>query len=325
MLCREEQEKKMNQVDFPFIVDAQYFSDKSLTSLIEYIIKENVKLNTLLDAHGAILYRGFRVDTMDDFECLVSKTMRNCRSYVGGDSPRTKLSNTIYTSTEYPAHQSIVLHNELSFSNDYPRYMYFYCLIPAKIGGETPLANNRELYKRLPKSLIEKYHNRKLKYIMNLHDGYGMGRSWQDAFETKSKIEVDDILKRRNVNYSWQEDGTLKISEIIQPIIRHPNTQEWLFFSQAHQWHPSNLDAEVRTTLLSLMPETDFYHYVCHADDGPLDIDELELTRKLIDELKIAQPWQQGDVLFIDNMLVMHGRNPFEGERKILLSLMKEQ
>lgn len=36
---------------------------------------------------------------------------------------------------------------------------------------------------------------------------------------------------------------------------------------------------------------------------------------------EVAFPWQPGDVLVVDNMLVSHGRRPFSGERRILVAM----
>lgn len=304
----------------PFIVEAKDFQDCSVENLVNYITTDFKKVSALLTDHGAVLFRGFNINSVNDFEHIISNLPVDTTSYIGGDSPRTKLTKKVYTSTEYPADQSIALHNEISFSNNYPRFLFFYCEIPASEGGETPVADNRELYRRLPEKMLQKYQQKKLKYIMNLHNGYGIGKSWQDVFETSDKTEVDQILKKRGSNFSWN-DGNLKISEIVQPVIRHPKTQEWIFFSQAHQWHPSNLDKDTYDSLIEIIPETDFYHYVCYANDDPLEQDELELTRQTIDSIKIVKPWQRGDFLFIDNLLTMHGRTPFKGDRKIRLSL----
>jgi alpha-ketoglutarate-dependent taurine dioxygenase len=32
-------------------------------------------------------------------------------------------------------------------------------------------------------------------------------------------------------------------------------------------------------------------------------------------------PWSAGDVLILDNMLMMHGRQPYEGERRVLVAM----
>jgi hypothetical protein len=41
----------------------------------------------------------------------------------------------------------------------------------------------------------------------------------------------------------------------------------------------------------------------------------------LYSKLAVSFPWRERDVLMLNNMLVAHSRNPFVGERKILVAL----
>jgi alpha-ketoglutarate-dependent taurine dioxygenase len=35
----------------------------------------------------------------------------------------------------------------------------------------------------------------------------------------------------------------------------------------------------------------------------------------------VSFPWQENDILMLNNMLVAHSRNPFVGERRIVVAL----
>jgi alpha-ketoglutarate-dependent taurine dioxygenase len=47
----------------------------------------------------------------------------------------------------------------------------------------------------------------------------------------------------------------------------------------------------------------------------------VEQIRQAYRQETVAFPWQKGDLLMLDNMLVAHGRNPFSGERKVIVSM----
>src|SRR5262249_7124823 len=68
-----------------------------------------------LNEHGGILFRGFGLETQSEFESFLSALSLDVMNYIEGATPRTKLSDKVYTSTEYPADQSIALHNELTY------------------------------------------------------------------------------------------------------------------------------------------------------------------------------------------------------------------
>ena len=58
-----------------------------------------------------------------------------------------------------------------------------------------------------------------------------------------------------------------------------------------------------------------------NGDGSPVDEQAVLATAEAMEEECVAIPWERGDVLWVDNSLVLHARRPFEGQRKILASI----
>ena len=52
------------------------------------------------------------------------------------------------------------------------------------------------------------------------------------------------------------------------------------------------------------------------GDGSAIDKEDLELFAKLSVEFTFDLDWQDGDMVLIDNKMVMHGRRPYSGTRK---------
>ena len=138
--------------------------------------------------HGGLLFRGFDLPTVDAFEQFVGEIGGGLLEYKERSSPRLRVGGRVYTSTEYPADQQIFLHNENSYQRTFPKVIGFYCVTPAAKGGETPLADVRNVYQKIPSSIREKFERKRVMYVRNF--GEGMGLSWQDVFQTKDRAEA---------------------------------------------------------------------------------------------------------------------------------------
>lgn len=53
-----------------------------------------------------------------------------------------------------------------------------------------------------------------------------------------------------------------------------------------------------------------------------MDIDIRANSDFILKEESIEIPWQQGDVMIVDNMLAMHARNSFTPPRRILAAMV---
>ena len=54
---------------------------------------------------------------------------------------------------------------------------------------------------------------------------------------------------------------------------------------------------------------------------SPIDPADLDQIREAYRCERVAFPWQQGDVLLLDNMAVAHARTPYRGERRIRVGM----
>src|SRR6516165_3869509 len=80
--------------------------------LSEFVEINRPSLLQKLTDHGAILFRGFKVNNASLFSDFVAATGGRCINYRFHSTPRTLVTGQIYTSTEYPANREIPLHNE---------------------------------------------------------------------------------------------------------------------------------------------------------------------------------------------------------------------
>jgi len=309
----------LSNEDLPLLIQPK--TDKSLGYFFDWIDDNLNILYENLYIHGAILFRGFAVNNAIEFYNFLKALKIDLLTYIGGDSPRKKVYNNIYTSTSFPSSHSISLHNEKSYSNNYPNLIFFFCEVPSEQGGETPLIDGRKLYKLLDREVINKFQNKKIKYVMNLSNTQGIGKSWQECFETQRVDIVSKYLKEIGATYEWKDNGGLRVEEIVNPIIKHPINEEYVFFSQADQWHPSNLDAETLGAVEPLLSKEDLYHNCYYGDNSFIDLKDLNHIRETVKQNCIAFPWMKGDILMLDNILTLHGRTPFTGNRRILTAM----
>jgi len=272
--------------------------------------------------HGAILFRDFALTTLEDFEKFIGTLSSELLDYSYRSTPRTHLSGKIYSSTEYPAHQSIPLHNELAYARSWPMKLAFFCVQKAAQRGETPIADSRRVYQRIPADIREEFARKGVMYVRNYGDGLDL--SWQDVFQTKKKSAVEDFCKRHEIAFTWHDGGCLTTKQVCQAVSTHPVTGDKVWFNQAHLFHVSSLAPEIRESLLSACSEEDLPRNAFYGDGSTIDDSVLDEIRACYRQETIEFEWQNGDVLLLDNMLTAHGRNPYTGFRKIVVGMAEQ-
>jgi len=154
-----------------------------------------------------------------------------------------------------------------------------------------------------------------------MHSGIGLGNSWMDVYCTKSPSEVEARLKEDGNTWQWHANGSLRVFMNAPATSRHPTTQDEVWINQAEQWHPSSLDPEFAADLMMVLEDDELPHNAFLGDGSPLAPLDLVNIREAMAIEERTFEWQVGDVLLCDNILVMHGRQPFVGDRKILAAM----
>lgn len=276
------------------------------------------ELTALLTRHKALVFRGFGV-TPDAIEPVLDRLLPNRLPYVHGNSPRTRVRGNLYTSTEYPQQFTISMHNELNYAHRWPARLGFYCERAAERGGATPVVDG-ELWLNALDEEIRTAFAGGIRYVQNLHDGYGFGKSWQDTFETDDRGAVEKFLAGSAAEWHWGPDG-LRVVQHRQATARHPVTGAEVWFNQADQWHPAGLGDQTSAELYDILEPDEFPQYVVFADGSPIPDAYVRQIQERGLELAVDVDWRAGDVLLIDNVLTAHGRRPFEGTRRVLVAM----
>jgi alpha-ketoglutarate-dependent taurine dioxygenase len=322
--------RKVVEISQENLVKAELFQPEQLlplviqpavdgVNLITWTTNNREQIETWLLRHGGILFRNFDVKAVAEFEQFIQAISGGLLDYSYRSTPRSWVSGKIYTSTEYPAAQSIPLHNEMAYSLNWPMKICFFCVKAAEQGGETPIADSRKIFQRLDPKIKDKFMQKKVLYVRNYGDKVDL--TWQNVFQTTSKFELENYCRQAGIEYEWKDGDRLRTRQVCQAVATHPKTGETVWFNQAHLFHVSSLNPEVRQSLISTFKEDDLPRNTYYGDGSPIDDSVLDEIRDLYQQEAVIFPWQEGDILMLDNMLAAHGRLPFVGTRKVVVGM----
>ena len=287
--------------------------------LSEWASSSRPLIEELLIKNGALLFRDFKVDSIEEFERLALALSDGLLEYKERSSPRRPVKDRVYTSTDYPEDQRIFLHNENSYQHSWPMKILFFCETPASKGGETPIADCRRILKRINPAIVDLFSQKQWMYVRNFGDGFGL--PWETVFQTNDKSLVEEHCRRNGIGVEWTEGNRLRLRSTLPALSRHPGTGEMIWFNHATFFHVSTLDAAMRDGLRAGFNEEDLPANTYYGDGSAIDDSILDELRRAYEDEKVVFPWQRSDVLLLDNMLAAHGRNSYQGPRNILVAM----
>ncbi|MGD1704142.1 TauD/TfdA family dioxygenase [Dapis sp. BLCC M229] len=342
----EEKSFTTCEKELPLIIEP--VKEKSFTALAELVRENSDWFNRQQDIYGAILFRGFEVETAVQFESILKLLKVKLESnYYFGSAQRERITDKVFTSSEAPANMIIPPHNELNMVPLRPNFLAFFCQIEPALYGETPIINTEKIFNELSPKLQYKFANSPQKYVRFVPN-HLLGI----VFEKLSREEITKMLQEEEFCFHWKADGSLYFECSYIPLFYHPITGKLCFGLTTcdcfvtRKWYrnigqrypfiqelyynslPSKLyktleerRGSTATVLENLQQQSSTLSMCLVNEEGNCTkMTEGEATELAKAEWKNAAvfPWRQGDILVIDNLQVAHGRLNTQLPRKIL-------
>ena len=299
-----------------------------------WLSKNKEPLEALLQEHGALVFRGFAMRNTADFSQLFEHYPSADFGYRGGAAPRDELAPRVFESTQVPAEDVLLAHQEMSYLPDPPTKVAFYCNLPSVSGGETLLCDMRAVTKALPKSFVDAVADKGIQYKRNFRDKAiasgnkyldGMHRSWQSAFETNDTAEAVANCSEMGLSAEWLDDGSLSTSYVAPTGIRpHPDNGEYVWFNQiaGATFRPESIGDRYEAYEQYYGTTKPIPHETNYGDGSPIEDANLRALYSTLFAHTLRFPWSAGDVMLVDNWFTAHGRNSFTGLRNVQVSLL---
>ncbi len=294
------------------VINAQQFTD--IKKCAEWIETHKTELEAELEKSGALLFRGFPIDSAESFDTFSAAFNYPNFTYKESLSNAVRINFTerVFTANEAPKEVEIFLHHEMAQTPISPDKLFFFCKASADIGGATPVCRSDELYSALKQAdaqLADDFLHKGLKYTTNMPAeddiNSGQGRSWGSTLSVESKEEAEQKLKELGYTWEWAKDNSLKAITPVLPAVKTLDNGVQVFYNQliaAYMgWDGVREDPSSAITF---------------GDDTKIPASGLELVVKLSKDFTYDVKWQDGDVVLVDNKMAMHGRRPYSGERK---------
>jgi alpha-ketoglutarate-dependent taurine dioxygenase len=277
-------------------------------------------LRAALTEHGAVLVRGLGLRDPGEvgavFHRLASSGLMAEREPF---APRQVYADGVYSSTKWPANQQMCMHHELSYALEFPGVMMFACLRPPASGGATCVSDSPTVLNALPPELVARFEREGWLLVRNYNDE--IGASWAEAFGTGDPAAVEAYCRDNGIDFEWQQDGGLRTWQRRYAIIGHPVTGQSCWFNQVAFLNEWTLDPEVREFLVDMYGSDALPFNTRFGNGEPITADIVNLLNEVYQAHTLREPWQAGDVLLVDNIRCAHSREPYEGDREVLVGM----
>ncbi|KAG7693178.1 hypothetical protein KL930_004737 [Ogataea haglerorum] len=218
----------------------------------------------------------------------------------GATAKRTIVTPHLSTANEGPSGMTIYQHNEFSRFLKYPSKLFFVCTRYKASGGSTPLVHGGELFAALEQiypDFLTELGNKGLTWRRRRKKPAFWWRNLSAGTTTSTRTTTSSVVQHSKPIRSYKASETESYPVLFNSIVAYYG------------------DAKFKSNA---------YHKTAALEyDNSMPIPEKYLDELVEQSIKLAyhHEWQEGDIAIVDNLQVSHGREPWAGERHILVSM----
>lgn len=334
----------------PLPLVLEHPGNRSVDALVESIAGHRPYVEAKLLEHGALLFRGSEVGAPEDVERVARALSDDLKNDYLGTSPRDALTEHVFNASELPDFYPIPQHLEMSFVKAPPSRLLFSCLLaPTSAGGETPLCDFRAVYRDLDPAVRARFVERGVRNVRNYSGPTSPKvrspwqlKPWHELFGTTDRARVEEISRTNDFELEWLPGDRLRLTNVQLAVRPHPVTGEPVWFNHSQVFHLSQAEGEYRRIarrqdplrMLGLIvvskvlarvqrlvqSEDDLAMHCTYGDGSPIPLADMEAVRDAIWKNLRPFRWQRGDVVWLDNRAISHGRMPYRGPRRVVVA-----
>jgi alpha-ketoglutarate-dependent taurine dioxygenase len=276
-------------------------------------------LRAAVGQYGSVLVRGLAVRDAAEAAAVFGS--------IGGDlmvereafADRQRYPGGLYSSAKWPSNQPMCMHNELSYTFDVPGLLLFACLSAPTAGGATGVADSPAVLNALPPDLVARFEREGWLLTRNYNED--IGASVADAFGTDDRGAVEGYCRANAIDFEWQPDGGLRTWQRRCAVVAHPVTGQRCWFNQIAFLNEWTMDPDVHEYLVEVYGADGLPFTTCFGNGDPIGEDVVELLNQVYEANTLREPWQAGDLMLVDNVRMAHSREPYQGEREVLVGM----
>ncbi|MDO8861563.1 TauD/TfdA family dioxygenase [Haliea sp. E1-2-M8] len=297
-------------------------------------LDEQMLIRLLRDS-GVLVFRDFPASP-EVFQSLTERFSSEFLQHGISNRPQLKEGDN-YTNLANIGQFPLILHSEMSYFPVSPQLLWFYCVTPAESNGETTLCDGSELLSRMTREHVAFFRQRRLMYTYPTPEGESgfFGRFSPD--DVNHRLQAESSFEYRRCPTAEIMDHLssfypASVAENLRPLLlsRADNFDPVVFPSMLMVKY---ITPAIRRTRLSekeafvnsaiqFFPNKRFHSLIYDETGAKLDASMMAELLELAEECTYAHPWQEGDMVMIDNTRVLHGRREFQDTRRTIQTRM---